>query len=110
MQNIIQEWNGRVYETRVVIQPGEHVEVPFATSGHATLKIRALGAGVSAFVEDCTSPSTMLADGTAEFDPIETIGVAGVITNKCLREEILTPITALRITATGGPVTVEVLQ
>lgn len=85
--------------------------VQFAATNAATLKIRALGAGVSALVEDCTSPSAMLADGTADFDPIETIGVAGVITDECLRKEIVASLTALRITAIGaGPVTVEVVQ
>ena len=106
----IQSFNGRVYETQVVVPPGEPFELQFAAATPATLKIRALGLGVSALVEDCLSPASALVDGTAVFDAIEALGDSGVISNAVVRSELLTPITALRVTATGGPVTVEVVQ
>lgn len=104
-----QEFNGRVYETRVVVAAGTLSVFTFATAGPAMLRVQAKGSGVSALVEYSTSPSAMLADDTADFDPVPNLA-NGVIADGTYGDTILIPPTALRITATGGPVIVEILQ
>lgn len=109
--NKIQEWNGRVHETRVELHPGPDTEqfvFKFTSAAPAMLRVRATGLA-TALVEYTTSPSAMLADGTADFDPVPKLP-DGVLSNGVYPDPIVAPLTAIRVTALQGLVTVEILQ
>lgn len=105
-----QSFNGRVYETLLEVAPGAPLIFKFATTAPATVVVHALGAGVSASVSVSASPSELVDMGTARFVPVRSMGTNGVIANASDFAEVVTPLTAVRVEATGGPVIVEVLQ
>ncbi|PPE69497.1 hypothetical protein C1702_11175 [Caldimonas thermodepolymerans] len=79
-------------------------------SGPATLAVHAVGEGVSAFVELTISPPSRLEDGTARWVPAAGFGEEGVISGSAVLDIVPSNITAVRVTAEGGNVIVEMLQ
>ncbi len=108
--NIEQRYNGRVHETAWTIAAGESKTFGFSTEDEATVVVHAIGAGVSAAVSFSCSPAADIAAGTGRFVVAKNIGANGVVSNASDYAEILTPINALKVEATGGDVIVEVLQ
>lgn len=105
-----QEFNGRLYETRLTVPAGASRVIEFATTDAASLIVHAIGVGVSATVSLTASPKDELTAGTARFLLAKTMGTDGVITNGSDYSEIVTPLTAIKVEAAGGDVIVEVLQ
>lgn len=105
-----QSFNGRVYETLLEVAPGAPLIFKFATTAPASVFVHALGAGVSAAVSVSASPAEQLDIGTARFVPVRSMGTNGVITDAADYTEVVTPLSAVRVEAFGGPVIVEVLQ
>lgn len=107
--NIEQQFNGLLYETCWTLQPGEQKTFRFASAADASLFVHATGAGVSALVEMTGSPLAELDAGTERY-VTAAIGAAGVVSNASAKTEIPARLNGVRVTATGGPVVVEILQ
>lgn len=99
---------GRVSLTERTIADGETFTFDaFASAGPATLAVHP-AAGATATVAYTASSPARIAAGTARWIPA-AIGEDGVVSEPTAIETI-TPLTGLRITATGGEVAVEIVQ
>lgn len=110
--NQIAAYNGRAYETRVVIPAGDTFVFEDFVSGPFTVSVHALGVGTSALVEASTSPSATLDTPGAIYWPAPWANAlgTGVIANASASVDSLSPVSALRVSAVGGDVVLEVLQ
>lgn len=99
-----------VYEHQKTLADGETETIVLPQAGTATLAVYALGAGVSATVSLSTSPAAAVKAGTALWHPAPGFGVAGVVTNASAMQPIDGPLTAVRVVAAAGAVTVEFQQ
>lgn len=104
------EFTGRVWEHTETVPAGESRNIYPPRCGLATLAIYAEGEGVSATVSLSTSTRAQLAAETARFQLALGVGIDGVVTNGRDMQPIDAPVSAVKVAATGGPVTVEFVQ
>lgn len=103
-------YNGRTYSVESTVPAGASKIIVPPGAGAATLAIHALGSSVSALIELSNSPAARLADGTARWVPARGFGDEGVLANSAALDIVPSSITAVRVTATGGVVVVELQQ
>lgn len=110
-QNIIAEHSGAFYETRISVPAGESRTFSDFVNRPATVSVHAVGEGVSALVEASNSPARFKATpADLLFYPAAFAGEGGVVSNAAVATDLLSPLTALRVTAAGGAVVIEVKQ
>ncbi|MNU44053.1 hypothetical protein D3C71_328570 [compost metagenome] len=103
-------YNGRTYSCEVDVQPSTSRVIRPLVAGPATLAVHANGDGVSAFVELTISSDARLASGTARWVPADGFGESGTVSGSAVLDIVPSNVTAVRVSATGGVVAVEVLQ
>lgn len=104
------EYTGRVWEHAETVPAGESRTLYPPRHGVSTLGVYAEGEGVSAAVYLSTSTRAQHIAGTARFVPALGIGADGVINDGSDMQPIEAPVSAIKVTATGGPVHVEFVQ
>lgn len=107
------KYNGRCTVLEAQLADGDTTVIKLpAPGGYASLTVSP-DAGASATVKMTNSSSDRLAAGTAKWTTAN-IGTKGVVTPNTAGEgdsaEILVPITAFKVTASGGAVLVELQQ
>lgn len=104
-------FNGSVWEIQDtaldVMQGGAPAVLVFPALGPSTVAVYP-APGSSALVEFTTSGQVAVKAGTARWN-LSSMGTDGVV-NAATTTDIPSPLTALRVTASGGNCTVEVLQ
>lgn len=110
MAMTISKFDGRVWRTTATALPGQLAVLTLAQAGSGTLAVHAAGVGVSATVDLTLSPPADVAAGIAMWVRAAGLGEAGVVENEAVIDSIPSSITAVRVTAAGGAVAVEVQQ
>jgi hypothetical protein len=100
-------YNGRTYAASATVPAGQSRVVKPPLGGLATLAVYAIGAGVSALIEVSNSPD---GGGELRWTPALGLGDAGTLSNASVVDVIPSSISAVRVTAAGGDVIVEVQQ
>lgn len=106
----ISKFDGRVWRTTATALPGHPAVLTLAQAGAGTLAVHAAGVGVSAAVDLTLSPTADVAAGLAMWVRAAGLGDTGVVVNDAVIDAIPSSITAVRVTADGGEVAVEIQQ
>lgn len=106
----ISKFDGRVWRTTATALPGQPAVLTLAQAGAGTVAVHAAGVGVSATVDLTLSTAADVAAGLAMWVRAAGLGEAGVVENDAVIDAIPSSITAVRVTAFGGEVPVEVQQ
>lgn len=100
--------NGAAHETRRTVAAGATLVHICASAAPCTVAVHP-AEGASAFVELSCSPRVAIADGAGLYFPAAGLGENGTVTASA-GAPVPTPVNAVRVTATGGDVIVEILQ